>query len=70
MSRWGRRASEQGSPRGQLASKTDVPAAKLTTIKQVNAETLRSGRPATIRQSGRSQVLVLREHLTPLFRLE
>src|ERR1700733_6119955 len=30
--------------------KTDVPAAELTTIKQVNAEALHSGRPATIRQ--------------------
>ena len=39
--------------------KTDVPAAELATIKQVNANTLRSGRPATIRQSGRSQVLAL-----------
>jgi signal transduction histidine kinase len=44
--------------------KTDVPAAELTTIQQVNAETLRSGRPATIRQSGRSQVLAL--HACPL----
>jgi signal transduction histidine kinase len=44
--------------------KTDVPAAELATIKQVNADTLRSGRPATIRQSGRSQVLAL--HACPL----
>ena len=44
--------------------KTDVPAAELTTIKQVNAETLSSGRPATLRQSGRSQVLAL--HACPL----
>ena len=44
--------------------KIDVPAAELATIKQVNANTLRSGRPATIRQSGRSQVLAL--HACPL----
>jgi signal transduction histidine kinase len=44
--------------------KTDVPAAELTTIKQINAETLRSGRPGAIRQSGRSQVLAL--HACPL----
>jgi hypothetical protein len=44
--------------------KTDLPAAELTTIRQVNAEALRAGRPASIRQSGRSQVLLL--HACPL----
>jgi signal transduction histidine kinase len=39
--------------------KTDLPAAELNTIRQVNAEALRSGRPALIRQSGRSQVLLV-----------
>src|ERR1700693_5857526 len=37
--------------------KTDVPAAELNTIRQVNSEALQAGRPASIRQSGRSQVL-------------
>lgn len=44
--------------------KTDLPAAELTTIGQVNAETLRSGRPAIARQSGRSQTLLV--HACPL----
>src|SRR5438270_5424214 len=39
--------------------KTDLPAAELNTIKEVNAEALRSGRPAKLRQSGRSQVLLV-----------
>lgn len=39
--------------------KTDLPAAELTTIRQVNAEAQRSGRPAVIRQTGRSQVLLV-----------
>jgi hypothetical protein len=39
--------------------KTDVPAAELSTIDQVNAEALRNERPMTIRQTGQSQVLVL-----------
>jgi signal transduction histidine kinase len=40
--------------------KTDVPAAELPTIRQVNADALRDERPVTIRQTGQSQVLVLR----------
>ncbi len=44
--------------------KTDVPAAELNTIRQVNAEALQSGRPVSIRQSGRSQVLLV--HACPL----
>jgi len=39
--------------------KTDVPAAELSTIDQVNAEALRNERPMTVRQTGQSQVLVL-----------
>jgi signal transduction histidine kinase len=39
--------------------KTDVPAAELATIDQVNVEALRNERPTTIRQTGQSQVLVL-----------
>jgi signal transduction histidine kinase len=39
--------------------KTDVPAAELPTIGQVNADALRNERPVTIRQTGQSQVLVL-----------
>jgi signal transduction histidine kinase len=39
--------------------KTDVPAAELPTIGQVNADALRDERPVTIRQTGQSQVLVL-----------
>jgi signal transduction histidine kinase len=39
--------------------KTDLPAAESNTIRQVNAEALRSGRPAVIRQTGRSQVLLV-----------
>jgi signal transduction histidine kinase len=39
--------------------KTDLPVAELNTIRQVNAEALRSGRPAVIRQTGRSQVLLV-----------
>jgi signal transduction histidine kinase len=44
--------------------KTDLPAAELNTIRQVNVEALRSGRPASNRQSGRSQVLLV--HACPL----
>lgn len=40
--------------------KTDVPAAELQTIRQVNADALRSGRSVTLRQVGRSQVLAMR----------
>jgi signal transduction histidine kinase len=39
--------------------KTDLPAAEENTIRQVNAEALRSRRPAVIRQTGRSQVLLV-----------
>lgn len=39
--------------------KTDLPAAELNTIREVNAEAQRSGRAATIRQPGRSQVLIV-----------
>lgn len=39
--------------------KTDLPAAEENTIREVNAEALRSGRPAVIRQTGRSQVLLV-----------
>jgi signal transduction histidine kinase len=46
--------------------KTDVPEAELPTIRNVNAEALRSGRPVTVRQVGRSQVLVV--HACPLSR--
>src|SRR5229473_3112782 len=44
--------------------KTDLPAAELNTIRQVNAEALRTGRPAVVRQSGRSQILLI--HACPL----
>jgi signal transduction histidine kinase len=44
--------------------KTDLPSAELNTIREVNAEALRSGRAASIRQSGRSQVLIV--HACPL----
>jgi len=44
--------------------KTDVPAAEQNTIREVNADALRSGRPAVIRQTGRSQVLLV--HACPL----
>lgn len=44
--------------------KTDLPAAELKTIREVNAEALRSGRAASIRQPGRSQVLIV--HACPL----
>ena len=44
--------------------KTDLPAAELNTIREVNAEALRSGRPTSIRQPGRSQVLIV--HACPL----
>ncbi len=44
--------------------KTDLPAAELNTIREVNAEALQSGRPASIRQPGRSQVLLV--HACPL----
>jgi signal transduction histidine kinase len=39
--------------------KTDVPAAESTSISEVNAQALRTGEPASIRQSGRSQVLLV-----------
>jgi signal transduction histidine kinase len=44
--------------------KTDLPAAELSTIRQVNADALRNERPVTIRQFGRSQVLVV--HACPM----
>jgi hypothetical protein len=44
--------------------KTDLPAAELGTIREVNAEALRSGRPAGLRQPARSQVLLV--HACPL----
>jgi hypothetical protein len=44
--------------------KTDLPAAELSTIRQVNADALRGERPVTLRQYGRSQVLVV--HACPL----
>jgi signal transduction histidine kinase len=44
--------------------KTDLPAAELNTIRDVNAEALRSGRPAGLRQPARSQVLLV--HACPL----
>jgi signal transduction histidine kinase len=44
--------------------KTDLPAAEQNTIREVNSEALRSGRPAGIRQPGRSQVLLV--HACPL----
>lgn len=44
--------------------KTDLPAAELKTIREVNAEALSSGRAASIRQPGRSQVLIV--HACPL----
>jgi len=39
--------------------KTDLPAAELNSIRQANAEALHSGRPAVLRQSSRSQILLL-----------
>jgi signal transduction histidine kinase len=39
--------------------KTDVPPAELATIRRVNLDAVRTGQPATVRQSGRSQVLIL-----------
>lgn len=39
--------------------KTDLPAAELNTIREVNAEALRSGRPVGLRQPARSQVLLV-----------
>jgi signal transduction histidine kinase len=39
--------------------KTDVPAAELAAIRQVNADALRGGLPVTMRQVGRSQVLAI-----------
>jgi hypothetical protein len=44
--------------------KTDLPAAELNRIRQVNTEALRSGRPSGVRQSGRSQILLM--HACPL----
>jgi signal transduction histidine kinase len=39
--------------------KTDLPAAELETIRQINADALRGGLPVTLRQIGRSQVLAV-----------
>jgi signal transduction histidine kinase len=39
--------------------KTDLPAAELETIRQINADAVRGGLPVTIRQVGRSQVLAV-----------
>lgn len=39
--------------------KTDLPAAELSTISQVNADALREGHPVTVHVVGRSQVLVV-----------
>jgi signal transduction histidine kinase len=39
--------------------KTDLPAAELETIRQINADAQRGGLPLTIRQVGRSQVLAV-----------
>ena len=39
--------------------KTDLPAAELETIRQINADVLRGGLPVTLRQIGRSQVLAI-----------
>jgi signal transduction histidine kinase len=44
--------------------KTDLPAAELPGIRQANLDALRNERPVTVRQDGRSQVLVL--HACPL----
>jgi signal transduction histidine kinase len=44
--------------------KTDLPAAELNTIREVNAEAMRSGRPAGLRQPARSQTLLV--HACPL----
>jgi signal transduction histidine kinase len=44
--------------------KTDVPEAELPTIRNVTADVLRTGRPVTVQQIGRSQVLVV--HGCPL----
>lgn len=44
--------------------KTDLPAAELNSIREVNAEALRSGRAASVKQPGRSQVLIV--HACPL----
>ncbi|MCV5785139.1 sensor histidine kinase, partial [Escherichia coli] len=44
--------------------KTDLPAAELNTIREVNAQALRAGRPSSVRQSGRSQILIV--HACPL----
>jgi signal transduction histidine kinase len=44
--------------------KTDIPQAEISTIRQVNADSLHSERPVTITQPGRSQVLVV--HACPL----
>jgi len=44
--------------------KTDLPAAELNTIREVNAEAQRSGRATSVRQAGRSQVLIV--HACPL----
>src|SRR5262249_40354105 len=39
--------------------KTDLPAAELETIRQINADAQRGGLPVTMRQVGRSQVLAV-----------
>jgi len=40
-------------------AKTDVPPAELASIRRVNLDALRTEQPGTVRQSGRSQVLIL-----------
>ncbi|MGY3452211.1 sensor histidine kinase [Bradyrhizobium sp. USDA 4353] len=44
--------------------KTDLPAAELSVIQQVNADAQRNGRPATTENAGRSQTLIV--HACPL----
>ncbi|MGJ5139900.1 sensor histidine kinase [Bradyrhizobium oligotrophicum] len=44
--------------------KTDLPAAELSVIKQINSDAQRSGRPSTTKNAGRSQTLVV--HACPL----
>nr|WP_041756545.1 HAMP domain-containing sensor histidine kinase [Bradyrhizobium sp. ORS 278] len=44
--------------------KTDLPAAELSVIQQVNGDAQRSGRPATTENAGRSQTLIV--HACPL----
>ncbi|MGJ5009808.1 sensor histidine kinase [Bradyrhizobium oligotrophicum] len=44
--------------------KTDLPAAELSVIKQINSDAQRSGRPFTTKNAGRSQTLIV--HACPL----